>query len=187
MEELPMTSTIPSISRSTLFLMTTLLLPLFLSLSFQAANAKDNKQVKEINNIASDFTLKRFQGPNTRLLDLRGRIVLLNFWASWCGPCRQEMPKLAKLQEKFPESEVMVIGINNDTNRREVEEFLHDTKITYAILFDPKQETSKKYKVKEMPSTFIIDRDGNIRHEHKGYQPGFALLYEQEIRELLTQ
>ncbi|MBL4868676.1 MAG: TlpA family protein disulfide reductase, partial [Pseudomonadales bacterium] len=64
--------------------------------------------------------MKRFQGPNTRLLDHRGKVVLLNFWATWCGPCRQEMPILMQLQEKFAESGLIVMGINTDTNLREV-------------------------------------------------------------------
>ncbi|MBL4868219.1 MAG: TlpA family protein disulfide reductase, partial [Pseudomonadales bacterium] len=75
--------------------------------------------------------------------------------------------------------------INN--NPKEVEEFLHDMKITYPILYDLEQRVSQQYAVKEMPSSFIIDRDGNIRHEHVGYQPSFAKLYEQEIQRLVGQ
>lgn len=152
----------------------------------QAEENLNNHNIQQPNiKRATDFTLKQYQGPNTRLLDQRGKVVLLNFWATWCGPCRQEMPMLMALQAKFEVSDFIIFGINIDTNHREVEKYLHDIKVNYPILYDKEQTVSKQYAVKEMPSSFIIDRDGNIQFEHIGYQPDYDDLYLQEIKKLL--
>jgi len=145
-----------------------------------------DSQPKTVNR-ATDFTLKRFQGPNTRLLDHRGDIVLINFWATWCGPCRQEIPLLMELQEKFKNDRFVVLGITIDTNHREVEQFLHDMLVTYPILFDEGQVLSEQFEVKAMPSSFILDRDGIIRFEHIGFKPNYAELYIQEIQKLIDE
>ena len=136
---------------------------------------------------APDFTLKSLAGDNVKLSELRGQVVLINFWASWCGPCRQEMPRLDDLYQQYGELGFTLLGVNVEQDSAEAQRMLHDTPVTFPILFDSKNEVSKLYDVVAMPSTVIVDRDGNVRFVHKGYQPGYEDEYQTQIRTLVRE
>lgn len=136
---------------------------------------------------APDFRAKSHEGNNERLAEFRGKVVLLNFWATWCGPCRQEMPELEKLQQQYSAQGFTVLGLNIDNQIQDVNAYLKDVPVSFPILFDPKQKISQRYNVSEMPNTVIIDRDGKVRHVHKGYQPGLINKYETEIKALINE
>ncbi len=140
-----------------------------------------------INVPAPDFTLESRSGENLRLEDHRGEVVMLNFWASWCGPCRQEMPLMDGLYSQYKDLGFTILAVNVDENREEAHRFLDKVPVNYPILYDPESSVSELYEVQAMPTTVMIDRDGKARYLHYGYQPGYEDDYEQQIRELVRE
>lgn len=136
---------------------------------------------------APDFTLAALGGMNLRLAEQRGDIIVLNFWASWCGPCLQEMPALDALATKYAPLGVQVWGVNVESDNRSAQAYLQRVKVNFPILFDEQNEVSKAYQVKAMPTTVIIDKDGQIRAVHLGYKPGYENKYENNIKDLLRE
>ena len=136
---------------------------------------------------APDFTLKSTDGRNFRLSEYRGDVVLINFWASWCGPCRQEMPLLSDMHERYKSLGFTVLGINVEEDSSDARRLLGKMPVSFPVLLDNTSSVSKKYDVAAMPSTVIVDRDGNMRYLHKGYKPGLEELYLQQVRKLITE
>lgn len=136
---------------------------------------------------APDFTLAQREGPNVRLSEQRGDIILLNFWASWCGPCRQELPAFEALFQQYADLGVNVLAVNLDDEPRKADVLLSDINVSFPVLFDSEGEVSARYDVSAMPTTVIIDRDGNVRLVHKGYQSGDEKKYETAIKRLLRE
>jgi peroxiredoxin len=137
--------------------------------------------------LAPDFTLRTLDGKNLRLGEQRGRVVLVNFWATWCGPCRQEMPHLNKLYDKYRSSGFMLLGVNVDEDTRNAVAVADKLGVRFPVLPDADKRVSQKYDLRAMPSTVLIDRDGRVRHVHRGYQSGFEDTYDRQIRELLKE
>ncbi|MEW8085578.1 MAG: TlpA disulfide reductase family protein [Candidatus Thiodiazotropha endolucinida] len=137
--------------------------------------------------MAPDFTLKSREGVNIKLSELRGQVVMVNFWASWCGPCRQEMPLLQQLFDRYQSLGFSLLGVNVDGDRAAADKMLSDLPVSFPILYDDRSKVSKQYQVKAMPSTFMVDRDGRIRYLHKGYKPGYEEEYQQQIRQLFRE
>lgn len=136
---------------------------------------------------APDFTLKSRAGQPVSLSGLRGKVVLINFWATWCGPCRKEMPLLEQLSKKYEPLGFKLVGINVEQDSSLADVFLKDVKVTFPILLDPANGVSKLYNVAAMPSTVIVDRKGNIRFVHQGYQPGDEGKYQDMVRQLIRE
>ncbi len=135
--------------------------------------------------LAPDFSLRSMAGPNMRLQEQRGQVVMINFWATWCGPCRQEMPHLSKLYEKYRASGFVLLGVNVDDDARNAADVAAKLGIKFPVLLDTDKKVSKQYDLVTMPSTVLIDRDGKVRHVHRGYQNGLEETYEKQLRELL--
>ena len=146
-----------------------------------AAHAGEMKQP------APDFTLKNNSGKNIKLSELRGQVVLLNFWATWCGPCRQEMPLLGKIHEKYKGIGFTVLAVNVEEDSKPAISMINKTNIKLPVLFDNENKVSKLYKVSAMPTTVIIDRDGNMRYLHEGYKPGDEEKYKEWVKKLLQE
>lgn len=136
---------------------------------------------------APNFTLKSRSGKNIKLSELRGEVVMLNFWASWCGPCRKEMPLLEKIHNKYKRLGFTLLGVNVEENSSAAKNYLKDVKVSFPILFDTTNKTSKLYDVSAMPTTILIDRNGNKRFIHKGYKPGYENDYKKQIKKLLRE
>ena len=136
---------------------------------------------------APDFTLKSASGENLKLSEFRGDVVLLNFWASWCGPCRQEMPLLSELHEQYRDLGFTVIGVNVEEDTRKARKLLEDAPVSFPVLFDTESVVSREYDVVAMPSTVLVDRNGRLRYLHKGYKPGLEAKYQQQVRDLLRE
>ena len=134
---------------------------------------------------APDFTLKSAGGTNTRLHEQRGKVVLVNFWATWCGPCRKEMPKLEAIYQQYRGSGFTLLGVNIDNDPGNAMKMVRKLKVTFPILFDTDKKVSELYKVSAMPFTIIIDRDGKVRHVHKGYVSGVERKYSAEVKALI--
>jgi len=136
---------------------------------------------------APDFTLQAVGGGNLRLKEQRGQVVMLNFWATWCGPCKQEMPHLNRLYEKYKGSGFLLLGINIDDDARNAAATASKLGLAFPVLLDTDKKVSRQYDLATMPSTVIIDRDGRIRHAHLGYKDGYEQTYEQQVRDLLKE
>jgi len=136
---------------------------------------------------APDFTLHSVAGTNLRLKEQRGQVVMLNFWATWCAPCRQEMPQLNRLYEKFHASGFMLFGVNVDDDTRNAAGVSSRLGLQFPVLLDTDKKVSRLYDLNTMPSTVLIDRDGRVRYIHLGYKDGYAQTYENQIRELLRE
>ncbi|AMX03721.1 TlpA disulfide reductase family protein [Microbulbifer thermotolerans] len=134
-----------------------------------------------------DFTLASNKGKNLRLAEQRGEVIMLNFWASWCGPCRQEMPLLDELHARYEAAGFQVWGVNVDSDRADANKMLAKIPVDFPILFDSAGEVSKKYGIDAMPSSVFIDRDGNVRHIHRGYRDGDLAAYKKIIKELIRE
>jgi peroxiredoxin len=136
---------------------------------------------------APEFQLPAAAGSAVGLADLKGQVVLLNFWASWCGPCRQEMPLLDQLYRKYRAAGFTLLGVNVEPKSDDAASFLKSTPVSFPILFDRDSKVSKLYEVSGMPSTVILDRKGNVRYVHHGYKPGDEGEYLDQIRALMRE
>jgi peroxiredoxin len=112
---------------------------------------------------APDFVIENLSGGDTGLADYKGNVVLLNFWATWCMPCRAEMPGMEALWQKYREQGFVVVGISNDEgSKKRVETFTRLLDLSFPILLDPEGEVNDLYEVSNMPTSFLIDRNGKI-------------------------
>ncbi|MFQ5643003.1 MAG: TlpA family protein disulfide reductase [Thiogranum sp.] len=136
---------------------------------------------------APDFTLKSADGSNLRLSEFRGEVVMINFWASWCAPCRQEMPLLDELYTQYQPLGFTILGVNVEEDSTRARQMLRNIPVNFPVLFDNKSNVSKLYNVVAMPSTVLVDRDGNIRYLHQGYKPGYEESYQEQVRELIRE
>ena len=136
---------------------------------------------------APEFTLKSRGGQNVRLSDYRGQVLLINFWASWCGPCRQEMPLLEDLYKRYSKLGFTILGVNVDTDSTKANNYLKDMSVTFPILYDTSNAVSKSYKVNAMPTTVIVDRNGNMRFLPQGYLPGYEKDYKKQVVQLIKE
>ena len=136
---------------------------------------------------APGFALNSSSGKALNLADLKGQIVLVNFWASWCGPCRKEMPILEQLNKQYRTKGVTLVGVNVEPDSAAAVNWLKATPVSFPILFDTDSRVSKLYQVEGMPNTVILDRKGNVRYIHRGYQPGAENEYLDQIRTLIRE
>jgi peroxiredoxin len=137
--------------------------------------------------LAPAFSLPSRAGDTVSLNQLKGKVVMLNFWASWCGPCRQEMPLLDQMHKRYSSLGFTLLGVNVEANTKDAERWLKDTPVSFPVLFDRDSKVSKLYDVSAMPSTVFIDRKGNLRYLHRGYKPGDESEYLNQIRALLKE
>jgi thiol-disulfide isomerase/thioredoxin len=105
------------------------------------------------------------------LSEMKGKVVYVDFWASWCKPCKQSFPFLNEMQAKYQGRGLQVVGVNVDAKREDADAFLADTPAQFAIGFDAKGESAKRFDVKAMPSSVIVGRDGRVTAIHRGFRP----------------
>jgi thiol-disulfide isomerase/thioredoxin len=136
---------------------------------------------------APQFSMPARGGSTLSLGQYKGQVVMLNFWASWCGPCRQEMPLLENIYKKYNKLGFTLIGVNVEPDSKAADEWLKQTPVSFPVIYDKDSQVSKLYDVAGMPSTVIIDRKGNIRVLHRGYKPGDENEYLDSIRTLVRE
>ena len=141
----------------------------------------------DLGKAAPDVALRSADGTVQQLSALRGKTVYLDFWASWCIPCRQSFPWMGELQRKYAERDLVVIAINLDTKNADAEVFLGKYPATFRLAFDADGTSAKSFGVKAMPTSFVIGRDGTMRYEHRGFRESQTEVVETEIRRALEK
>jgi peroxiredoxin len=123
-------------------------------------------QVPAVGGIAPDFTIQGLDGPVVSLANLRGKSVVLNFWATWCGPCRQEMPFLQEVSQDtgWAERGLVVLAVNLGEAATEVRKFMDDNGFSFTVLLDTTHEVGTRYNTRYIPTTYFIDKDGIIQN-----------------------
>lgn len=137
------------------------------ALTLAAVLAVNPAVAVEAGQTAPGFTLPAMNGTTAKLADLRGKVVWVDFWASWCGPCRQSFPWMNGLMKRYPE--LQVVGINVDQKREDADRFLSKTPADFNIAFDTKGATPTAYGAKGMPSSYLIGKDGKVLLVHSGF------------------
>jgi len=126
--------------------------------------------------------------PADELLDLgllKGRVVYVDFWASWCAPCRESFPWMNRLQQELGPKGLVIVAVNVDRERAEAERFVHEHPPRFRIVFDADGSLPEKFGVQGMPTSFLIDRDGHIRSRHDGFRLADRDTLAQQVRSLV--
>ncbi len=139
------------------------------------------------NKVNATTNINTIELLNKQLENEIGNVVYVDFWASWCIPCRQSFPWLNNLQAQYQRQGLTIISINLDHSRVLADEFLKEIKANFEVIYDPKGLIARKYKLKGMPSSFIIDRTGKIVSAHVGFNQTKQLAYETELQALLSK
>ena len=129
--------------------------------SSQFTQALSKLEAADSSRQKADFTLNDLQGKQWHLHDLKGKIVLVNFWATWCPPCRKEMPDLQALYDKYKDQDFLVLSIS-DEDMAKVQPFIAQRNITYPVLLDPGRKVNDRFQVEGIPKSFVYDREGNL-------------------------
>gem|GEM_PF-307948 len=150
-----------------------------------AARAKVSASASSDNPQAPDFALPELNGQTLRLSDYRGKVVLLDFWATWCGPCQMEIPGFIQLQNKYRDQGFTVIGVSLDDSTEPVKEFYNEFKMNYPVAMNGSKKVDLLYGgIIGLPTAFLIGRDGRIYAKHSGAQPNSV--FEDEVKLLLA-
>jgi cytochrome c biogenesis protein CcmG/thiol:disulfide interchange protein DsbE len=134
-----------------------------------------------------DVAVQKADGAAVRLAAYKGKVVLIDFWASWCPPCKTSFPALDAIYREYQDKGLEVLAVNVDEKRRDAETFLDAHPHRLTVLFDPKGTSPLAFGVKGMPSSFLIDRAGSIRFTHMGYSGNVDDSYRREIAQLLSE
>ncbi|MBL8200171.1 MAG: TlpA family protein disulfide reductase [Chromatiales bacterium] len=134
---------------------------------------------------APDFALKSVAGKNQRLSEWQGDVVVLTFWADWCGRCSDQLQELARLQEHYGERGVRVVAVNIDRDGHAAREAAARSRV--LVLHDSDQSVARQYQLSSLPLTVLVDAHGTVRHVHEKYRGGDAALYDEELAALLQE
>lgn len=159
---------------------------IFMSFLFLTAEAPSPWGVDEvIGKKAPDSVLKDLTGKNASLSSFRGKVVLINFWATWCPPCRSEMPSLNKLYKEYRDKGLVVMAVSTDRNGSTVRDYLNKNPVDLPIFIDSDLKISRLFKVFSMPTTFLIDRNGIILQRYLGEEDWDSADIRGKIKEAL--
>lgn len=157
------------------------------ALSIAPAQFFDRAAALDRGQAAPEIGLTDLHGKPVELASLRGKVVLVDFWASWCAPCRESLPFLEKLAHKYRGEGLVVVGVNIDKTRELARAFLdkHRLALSFPVVHDGKHEVAGRYKPPTMPSSYIVDRKGVVRGVHAGFRSSDATKLEAELQSLL--
>jgi peroxiredoxin len=159
------------------------LIATLLGLSLISADAATRLDGKE----APDFVLKTMDRGNLRLSEFRGQVVLINFWATWCGACRQAMPGLNDIYDKYQRAGLVMLSVNLDDESHRAMSMARSLNIKFPVLLDDRKQVGPLYQVETMPLTVLIDREGVVRFVHVGYNAGDEQKFVVPLRSLLNE
>jgi peroxiredoxin len=132
-----------------------------------------------------ELSLPGLDGKQVSLSALRGKVVLVDFWASWCAPCKDEMPFLEAMYRRLKSRGLVVLGVSVDQERENAEAFIAKMKVSFPIVHDGKHAVADRFKPPRMPTSYVLDREGKVRHVHEGFRKSDARKIEQQIEALL--
>jgi thiol-disulfide isomerase/thioredoxin len=158
-----------------------------IALAIAAAWAAPRAEADNAPTPAPSVTLHAIDGSQLRLADLTGHVVLVDFWASWCPPCRTSFPELDSLYRALHARGLDVLAVNVDERRRDADGFLADRPHTMPVFLDPKGQAAQAFHIAGMPTSVLIDRSGHVRFTHTGYTTVVADAYRREIAMLLEE
>ena len=141
----------------------------------------------EVNNTGPDCALPAMDGGQVFSTKKTDKVLYIDFWASWCGPCVKSFPFLEQLHKELGAQGLEVIGVNLDEDVADAKQFLVDYPVTFAIVSDPEQHCAKSFGLKGMPSSYLIGRDGVVRHVQMGFRPGEMEELRGIVKQLLTE
>ena len=136
---------------------------------------------------APDIEVKLASGAAFHPREAKGKVLILDFWATWCAPCKASFPKVDAIYQKHSAKGLEVVAINEDEEQGKVPGFLAEVKPTFTIAYDNAGKSAEAFGVETMPSSFLIDRRGVVRDAHSGYHPDDAATIEAEVEELLAE
>lgn len=136
---------------------------------------------------APDFSLIGNDGKSHSISELNGKVILLDFWASWCGPCKKSLPWLSELRKETSTNDLEIVAVNLDTEQADAIEFIKRYKIDLKVLFDAEGKTPQQYKLTTMPSSYLIGRDGNIHYVFEGFHEDDKEKIKSAITELISK
>lgn len=134
---------------------------------------------------APDIRARSLNGQQINLADLKGKVVIIDFWASWCKPCAKAMPVLDRLYKRYKDHGLVVIGVSVDGERRDAEKFLRGMNVSFPLIHDAGHSIANEYSPSTMPSSYIVDKRGVVRHVHRGFRQGDGRAIESQVRKLL--
>jgi len=134
-----------------------------------------------------EIGLKDLSGKTVDAASLSGKVVIVDFWATWCAPCREELPELQKFHKKYAAQGLVIIGVSVDKEPDNIKSFLQKLQVTFPVVHDVGHQVTGKYAPPKMPSSYIIDRKGIVRYVHGGYRAGDAAEFDKQIQELLAK
>jgi len=136
---------------------------------------------------APDFNLPSSKGHNIKLSDFRGQVVYVDFWASWCKPCRKSFPFMNNLQKKYGKQGLKVIAVNLDSDKGAAKTFLQKNPAKFTIAFDADGATPERFALSVMPTSYLIDRQGNLVNIHKGFKKSQTAKLEKKVLKYLAR
>jgi len=142
----------------------------------------------EKQSLAPNFVLRDLSDKKIELKQLLGKgPLVIDFWATWCKPCKEEFPQLQALYERYKDKGLEIVAISTDNPRTlsKVKAYIMGRRYTFKVLLDTDQEVRRLYKVRALPTTFLIDREGRIRYSYTGYRPGVEKVLENEVLKIL--
>ncbi|MGR9087325.1 MAG: TlpA family protein disulfide reductase [Gammaproteobacteria bacterium] len=150
--------------------------------------AAQSAAAAEVGSAAPACDLSTFEGPASFDMEaFKGKVVYLDFWASWCGPCAKSFPFMDDLHRQFKDKGLQLVGVNLDENPKDAKAFLNRFPVGFSIVSDAGGQCAKNYAVQAMPSSYLIGRDGRIRHVHLGFRAGEAQELVQRVEQLLAE
>ncbi|WP_455221288.1 TlpA family protein disulfide reductase [Kaarinaea lacus] len=136
---------------------------------------------------APNLTLKTLNNSELKISDLKGDVVYVDFWATWCPPCRQSFPWMEEMYQRYSDLGFKIVAISLDNKQEVIDQFLKSMNASFTIAHDPGGESANEFKVKGMPSSYLIDRKGNIHMSHLGFNERDKEKLESEIKDLIAQ
>jgi len=124
-------------------------------------------------------------GSTVRLSDLKGKVIYIDFWASWCGPCRQSLPQYESLYKNLASEHFLILAVNLDEQRDDAEHFLKNHPVSYPVLLDPSGDSAREWSLSVMPSSYLVDAQGRLAYIYVGFEKSHMEKIEHDIKELL--
>lgn len=158
---------------------------LVLSAALLLLSASPLARALEVGTSPPEINLTALDGKKVSLAALRGKVVIVDFWASWCAPCKEEMPVLESLYKRFGGKGLVVLGVSVDNDRKNAKSFIDGLKVSFPVVHDADKAIAGKFKPPRMPTSYVIDKAGKVRFVHAGFRKDDAKELEEQVVSLL--